>query len=442
MTGSKRLRVVIIGSGFGGLWALRALAHSDTEVLVIDSNDYHTFFPLLYQVAAAEIEPEEIVFPIRKLIRQQQNAQFLMEEVRTVDLEAHLVKTHTKVIPYDYLILALGSTSYFFGLPGAAEHAFPLRTMEQGIALRNHILQCFEQATYEPDPIKRHRLLTFVIVGAGPTGVEFAGALAELVYGPLKEDYRGLDPHEVRIVLLEAMDRLLPGLHAKLGQYAQKRLQKMGVDVHVEAPVREIAEGVILLKDSTSISEETVVWTAGVRGVRQIETWGLPTAKNGRIEVTPTLQVLDHPEVYVVGDLALLPDEQRKLPMVAPVAIQQGTAAAQNIIRQINGQKPNPFRYRNRGVLVTVGRNSAVADIFGHTFTGSFAWILWVSVHLFNLIGFRNRLFVLIDWAWDYFFYDRAVRIVLPKTIVSPHNSIREISQAKFVTQADNLPSS
>lgn len=416
-------RAVIVGAGFGGLWALRALAHSHTKVLVIDSNDYHTFFPLLYQVAAAEIEPEEIVFPIRKLIREQQNAQFLMEEVRAVDLEAHLVKTHARVIPYDYLILALGSTSYFFGVPGAAEHAFPLHTMEQGIALRNHILQCFEQATYESDPNRRPRLSTFVIVGGGPTGVEFAGALAELVYGPLRENYYGLDPHEVKVVLLEAMDRLLPGLPAKLGQYAEKRLEKMGVEVHVEAALKEIVEGTVLFKDGTSISEETVVWTAGVRGVPQIETWGLPTAKNGRIEVSPTLQVLEHPEVYVVGDLALLPGKQRKLPMVAPVAIQQGTAAAHNVIRQINGQKPRLFRYRNRGVLATIGRNSAVADIFGHTFTDFFAWILWVSVHLFNLIGFRNRLFVLINWAWDYFFYDRAVRVVLPKITAGQHNT-------------------
>ena len=269
MAVSKRPRVVIVGAGFGGLWTLRALAHSHTEVLVIDSNDYHTFFPLLYQVAAAEIEPEEIVFPIRKLIRKQQNAQFLMEEVRAVDLDAHLVKTHTRVIPYDYLILALGSTSYFFGVPGAAKHTFSLRTMEQGIALRNHILQCFEQATYESDPNKRRKLLTFVVVGGGPTGVEFTGALAELVYGPLKEDYYGLDPHEVRLVLLEAMDRLLPGLPAKLGQYAKKRLAKMGVEVHVEAAVREIVEGTVLLKDGTSIPEETVVWTAGVLEFRK-----------------------------------------------------------------------------------------------------------------------------------------------------------------------------
>lgn len=426
MTAPKRLRVVIVGAGFGGLWALRSLAQSGTEVLVIDSNDYHTFFPLLYQVAAAEIEPEEIVFPIRKLIRKQQNAQFLMDEVLAVDFKAHLVKTRTRVINYDFLILALGSTSYFFGLPGAAEHAFPLRTMEQAIALRNHILQCFEQATYESDPNKQ-RLQTFVVVGGGPTGVEFSGALAELVYGPLKKDYYGLDPHRVRVVLLEAMDRLLPGLPAKLGQYAEKRLEKMGVEVHVGAAVKEIAEDTVLLKDGTSISEQTVVWTAGVRAVQQIETWGLPTAKNGRIEVLPTLQVPGHPEVYVVGDLAILLDEQHKLPMVAPVAIQQGTTAAHNVVRQISGQKPSPFQYRNRGVLATIGRNSAVADIFGHAFTGFFAWILWVSVHLFNLIGFRNRLFVLIDWAWDYFFYDRAVRIVLPKVMVSQQAVAKEL---------------
>jgi len=413
---TKRLRVVVVGAGFGGLWSLRSLAHSDADVLLIDSNNYHTFFPLLYQVAAAEIEPEEIVFPIRKLLRKQQNARFLMEEVLAVDLIAHLVKTQTRIIHYDYLILALGSTSYFFGVPGAAEHTFPLRTMEQAITLRNHILECFEQATHEPDPNMRQRLLTFVVVGGGPTGVEFAGALAELAYGPLRKDYVDLDSHEVKVVLLEAMDRLLPGLPIKLGNYAKKRLEKMGVEVHVGAAVKEIGEMTVVLIDGSSIHEQTVVWTTGVRGVQQVETWGLPTDKNGRVEVLPTLQVPGYPEVYAVGDLAVLPDEQHKLPMVAPVAIQQGTIAAQNVTRQINGQNPKPFQYRNRGVLAAIGRNSGVAQVFGHTFTGFFAWILWVTVHLFNLIGYRNRLFVLIDWAWDYFFYDRAVRILLPKT--------------------------
>jgi len=416
---SRRPRVVIIGAGFGGLWAARALAHSAVEVQLLDRHNYHTFLPLLYQVAAAELEPEEIAYPVRSIFRKRPNVRFAMAEVKGVDLTAQVVQTAERVIPYDFLILALGSTSHFFGVPGAAEHAFPLKTLDQGIFLRNHILRCFERAVQEPDAPQRRRLLTFAIVGGGPTGVEFAGALAELIRGPLVKDYPMIDFREVRVVLLEATDRLLPGLPKRLQAYALARLRRMGIEVRLEAMVGQMKRGAVQLKDGTVLPAATVVWTAGVRGEPLAEQWGLPTARHGRVAVLPTLQVPGHPQVYVIGDLAYLEEDGRPLPMIAPVAVQQGTVAAGNIVRQLAGEAPLPFRYRDPGTMVTIGRNAAVAHVFGRAFTGFPAWVLWLSVHLVNLIGFRNRLFVLTNWAWDYFFYERAVRLILPNGLSS-----------------------
>lgn len=423
-------RVVIVGAGFGGLWAARALARHPVEVLLIDRSNYHTFFPLLYQVAAAELEPEGIVHPVRSILRRFRNVHFALTEVQGLDLTHRMLKTEAQEIPYDYLILAVGSTSHFFGVAGAAQHAFPLKAMEEAIALRNHILFCFERAVFEPDREKRKQLLTFVIVGGGPTGVEFAGALAELIRGPLVKDYPTLDFREVRVILLEALDGLLPGFPDRLREYAKLRLQQMGVEVWVKATVTEITLETVPLKDGTMIPTETVVWTAGVQGDPTVQPWGLPTAKNGRVPVLPTLQVPGHPEVYVVGDLAYLEENGQSLPMVAPVAIQQGVAAARNIGRQVAGLPPLPFRYQDRGMMVTIGRNAAVAQVGRWNFSGFVAWVIWLSVHLFNLIGFRNRLIVLINWAWDYFLYERAIRLILP----TPRRKIqqREVVERRF----------
>jgi NADH dehydrogenase len=419
---TDRPRVVIVGAGFGGLWSARALARTRAEVLLLDRSNYHTFFPLLYQVAAAELEPEDIAFPVRSILRRLPNVQFALAEVEAIDPLARLVKTADRAIPYDYLILAVGSTSHFFALPGALEYSFPLKTLEQAVTLRNHILCCFERASQEPDAARRERILTFAIVGGGPTGVEFAGALSELIHGPLCKDLPRLDLREVHVVLLEAMDRLLSGQPERLGAYALQRLRKMGVEVRIRAMVSEITATAVRLKDGTVIPAETVIWTAGVRGAGaplaldsgQVHAWGLPTARNGQIPVLPTLQVRDHPEIYVVGDLARVEEDGKPLPMIAPVAIQQGTQAARNIGRQLAGQDPLPFRYRDRGAMTTIGRNAAVAYVWGHAFTGFFAWAIWLIVHIFNLIGFRNRLIVIINWAWDYFFFERGVRLILP----------------------------
>ncbi|RPI07105.1 MAG: NAD(P)/FAD-dependent oxidoreductase [Ignavibacteriae bacterium] len=410
----RRSRVVIIGAGFGGLWAARAFTHSPVEVMLLDRNNYHTFFPLLYQVAAAELEPEDIVYPVRSLARNLRHTDFCLAEVQSIDFANHAVATQKFSIPYDFLIISTGSVTHFFDVPGAKQYSFPLKTLDQAVTLRNQILYSFERAIHERDPNRRRRLLTFTIVGGGPTGVEFAGALVELIRGPLFKDFRRLDFHEVRVVLLEAMGNLLSGLPERLSAYALKRLHRMGVDVQLQATVNEITPQSLKLKNGTVIPTETVVWTAGVRGDPIAQSLHLPVGRNGRVRVLPTLQLAGHPDVYIIGDLVHAEEGGQLLPMLAPVAMQQGTAAARNISRQIEGLDPLPFQYRDPGTMATIGRHAAVATIGGRMFTGFPAWIVWLSVHLYKLIGFRNRLVVLINWAWDYFFYERAVRLILP----------------------------
>lgn len=419
MTGD-RPRVVVVGAGFGGLQAVRTLAGAPADVVLLDRNNYHTFLPLLYQVAAAELEATDISYPVRTILRKLPNASFLMAEVKRIDLDGGFVEADGLFMSYDFLILAAGSVPHFFGVEGAAEYAFPLYSLSQGIALRSHILRCFERAVHEADTAKRQRMLTFAIVGGGPTGVEFAGALAELIHGPLVKDYPDLDPQEVRIVLLEALDSLLSFLPEKLPNYTLTRLRKMCVDVRLKAIVNQITPQSVHLKDGTVIPTETVAWTAGVRGDPRIQDWGLPTARGGRVQVLPTLQVPEHPAVYVVGDLAYLEMDGRPLPMVAWVAKGQGKAAARNIARQIAGQELKPYRYRDLGSMVTIGRNAGVARLGNQAFTGLLAWVAWLTVHLITLIGFRNRLMVLLSWAWDYFFFERAARLILPQDADSP----------------------
>ncbi len=424
---NRRPRVVIVGAGFGGLWAARTLAGAPVDVLLIDRNNYHTFFPLLYQVAAAELDPEQIIYPVRTILRKLPNVSFAMAEVTGIDLANRYIKTEGSLFPYDYLILAMGSTSYYFGVPGAAEYTFPLKTLEHGTAIRNHILCSFERATYETDEERRQRLLTFTVVGGGATGVEFAGALAELIRGPLTKDYPGIDFKKIKILLLEAADSLISMMPDELCRYALERLRWMGVDVRLKTTVSRIDPNAVYLGDGISIPTETVIWTAGVRGNPMAQSWGLPTARAGRVSVEETLQLSDYPDVYVVGDLSYTEEDHRSLPLVAPVAVQQGIAAAKNIKRRIQGRKLEPFHYNDRGTMVTIGRNAAVAKIGHRNYTGFFAWIIWLIVHLFNLIGFRNRLLVMINWSWYYFFFEYAVRFIFPSEIAGAAPcSIRE----------------
>ncbi len=409
-----RPRVVVLGVGFSGLFAVESLGNKDVDVTVIDRHNYHLFFPLLYQVAAAELEPEDIAYPVRHFIRKWRNVRFLLGSVDQVDFDNRLVKTKTHTIPYDYLIIGLGSRPFFFGVQGAEDYAYPLKSLDHAIALRNQILYCLEMASCELDAQERRRWLTFTMVGGGPTGVEFAGAIAELINETLERHYPSLRVEETRVLLIEAGEHLLTGFPTSLGDYAQSRLEKMGVEVMVQSQVVEIGPRSLRLKDGTSIPTRTVTWTAGVQGIRGAGQWGLPTARNGQVEILPTLQVPEHPEVYVAGDLAHFLVDDHPLPMVAQVAIQQGRAAARNILRQQQGLEPQPFHYHDRGMLAVIGRNSAAAEIWGRNWTGFIAWVIWLTVHILYLIGFRNRLLVLMNWAWDYFASQRNVDLMIP----------------------------
>ena len=406
-------RVVIAGAGFGGLWAARALAGEQVTVHLLDKHNYHTFLPLLYQVAAAELEPGLIARSVRSLVRGQRNVRVAMAAVERIDLHRQVVDSEEQAFPYDYLILALGSVNHFFAVPGAEANCFTLKSMEEGIALRNHILRCIETASHVAAADARRRLLTFVIIGGGPTGVEYAGALAELLFQPLATDYPELDlRREARVILVEATDRLLPGVGG--GEYASRRLAAMGVEVRLKCAVAEITDNAVVLAGGETIATAAPVWTAGVTGAPLTSAPPLVRVRGGRIPVRPTLQTLEFDNVFVVGDLAYLEQDGVMLPGVAQVAMQQGVHVAANLGRARRGLPLQPFRYRDKGAMATIGRNAAVARIGDRLFTGFVAWLLWLAVHIAFLIGFRNRLGVLLNWAWNYIFYERAVRLILP----------------------------
>jgi len=410
-------KVVIVGAGFGGLWVARTLARQPVEVTLIDRNNYHSFFPLLYQVSAAEIEPEEISIPIRSILRKKPNIDFDLAQVGRIDLENRRVICEDHELVYDYLVLAAGSNTNYFNIPGAQDFCYSLKNMDQAIILRNHILACFEHARHEPDVEKRRKRLTFLVIGGGATGIEFAGALSELIHGPLQKDFAGLDFSQVKLIMIEGQEALLPMLPPVMQLYTRKKLDKMGVEVRLNARVKQVSADGIVLADGFTIPSETVVWTAGVCGGLTPGMIDLPSTRDARLEVTPTLQVPGHPEIYVVGDLAAFKHQDRFLPMVAPVAVSQGICAGKNILRDIRQLPLQAFRHKDKGSMVVIGRNSGTACIGGFHFTGFIAWALWVFIHLMKLVGFRNRLLVLINWAWDYLFFERSVRLIQPTRV-------------------------
>ncbi|MBF0464205.1 MAG: NAD(P)/FAD-dependent oxidoreductase [Nitrospirae bacterium] len=410
-----RKRVVIVGAGFGGLWAAKSLANKkNVDVLLVDRNNYHTFFPLLYQVAAAELEPEDIVYPIRSTLRKYSNVKFIMADIEKIDFANKIVKSSGYAIHYDYLVLATGTVTQFFDTPGAAQHTFQLKNLHQGVELRNHILNCFELASRKISETQKQSLLTFTIVGGGPTGVEFSGALAELIHGPFKKDYPAIDFNYVHIILIEAANSLLLTFPKNLRDYAQNKLSRMGVEIMLQTFVSHVTGQTVHLKDKGVIPTETVVWTAGVCADPITEKWGTPVTRNNLVRVLPTLALEAYPEVFAIGDVSSIDEGRRQLPMTAPVALQQGVLTAKNILASIADKPLQPFTYKDRGAMVTIGRNSAVALIGKKTFTGFIAWILWLVIHLMNLIGFRNRVMVLINWAVDYLFLERAIRLIFP----------------------------
>lgn len=408
--------MVIIGAGFGGLWAARSLANKPVDVLVADRNNYHTFLALLYQVAAAELEAGDISYPVRSIFWKFPNVNFVMAHARRIDPQNRIIETDGDPISYDYLILSTGSVTHTFDIPGVATHAFYLKTLEEAVILKNHTI-CFEGAAHEADEERRRGLLTFVIVGGGATGVEYAGALSELIHGPLVQDYRTIDFQTVRIILVEAAEQLIADMPEAVRVYTLGQLKKMGIEVLLGVKVLEVTEDGVILSNQNRLFSRTVVWTAGVRGESVVENSNLPAGYDGRVPVLPTLQAPGFPEIYVIGDLASIREDDRALPLVAQVAIQSALSAAKNILRHIDGQPLQSFRYRDRGSMITIGRNNAGVVIGAKTYTGFFAWILWLVIHLVNLVGFRNRIMVLINWAWDYLLYERAVRFVFPSEI-------------------------
>ncbi len=404
--------VVIVGAGFGGLEAARRLANSPLRITLIDRHNYHLFQPLLYQVAIAGLSPVEIAYPVRSIFRRQRNLTFVMAEVAGVDLDARQVRTDHETFDYDTLILAVGSRTNFFGMKAIQDHGLQVKDIAGAVEIRNHLLRMCERASREKDGSIRRQLLTFVIVGGGPTGVETAGALAELIRLVLKRDDPRLNLDEVRVLLLEAGDTLVPTFPASLRKATEAMLCRKGVEVRLNAKVSAYQDDRVVLEDGTAISTRSLVWTAGARAEDLIDRLGIPQAVAGRASVDPFLRLPGHPEVFVIGDAACVMDGNASLPMLATVAAQEARSVVGNIRRSLAGRAGIPFRYRDPGLLATIGRNAAVADIAGLKLKGFPAWIVWVGLHIFRIIGFRNRLVVMINWAWDYFLYDRAVRLI------------------------------
>jgi NADH dehydrogenase len=410
---TPRPRVVIAGAGFGGLTCARTLKNAPVDVLIIDRNNYHLFTPLLYQVATAVLDPGEIARPVRGMIRPLPNADFLLANITGVDFEHRQLLTDHGPLPYDYLVLASGSQSDYFGNASLAQHAFGLKDLDEALAVRNRILLRFEEARWTDDRELRRTLLTFAVVGGGPTGVEMAGALAELTRLVLSQDYRDLDLDLVRVVLLEAGGWLLGTFAEPLREAARVSLEKKGVEVLLKAKVADVTESSIRLADGHEIPASTVIWTAGVRASAVGSDLGLPLGRQARVQVLPTLQVDGHPEAFVIGDLAGPEDGGAPLPMLIPVAMQEGRHVAATIREVLRGYGATNFLYKDPGIMATIGRNSAVAQLGPVRLTGFPGWLMWLFVHLINVISFRSRIVVLVNWAWDYLFYDRPIRLIL-----------------------------
>lgn len=411
---SGRPRVVVVGAGFGGLHVAAKLAHADVDVLMLDRNNYHGFWPLLYQVATAGLDPASIAYPARAILRKYRNTQFLMTEVSGVDFDRKLVLSGDQALPYDYLVLAAGSANNYFGDTALAAHTFGMKDLDEAEQLRNQLLRAFERAVVERDPVRRAALLTLVIVGGGPTGVELSGAFAELIRHVLRKDYPMLDVAEARVLLVEASDRILTSFPERLQRSARKRLEKMGVEIKLRTAVAAVDHDTVTFKDGTQINSSTVVWAAGVRAAELVDALGLTLGRSARVKVTAELNLPDRPDVFVIGDMAYLENAKsgQAYPMVAQVAMQMGTQAARNIRALIDGQPLARFRYFDKGQMATIGRRAAVFDAFGIRLSGFFAWMGWLLIHIIYLIGFRNRLVVLTNWAYNYFTYDRAVRLI------------------------------
>ncbi|HXY92816.1 MAG TPA: NAD(P)/FAD-dependent oxidoreductase [Acidimicrobiia bacterium] len=409
-------RVVIIGAGFGGLTAARTLAGTRTQVTLIDQHNFHTFSPLLYEVATAGIGPDDIAPSVRGVVRGYSNVEFHMARVASVDFDGRRVRlAEGDPIAYDYLVLAAGAVSSDFGVPGVREHALPLKSLEDATRVRSMVLQRFEATDRDPSLVEEGELRV-VVVGGGPTGVELCGALAELFTKVLARDFHGFDIGRAEVVCVEGTGALLGAFSPKSQAEARRELEARGVNVRLDAMITAVDADGVSFVDGTRLATKTVIWCAGVKANPLADRLGLPQSKRGEIEVRDDLTVADHPEVFVIGDLGAARDRRgRPYPQLAPVAMQQARHVARGILRRERGKKIRRFRYVDKGSMATIGRRSAVAELpFRIRLGGTLGWLSWLGLHLVFLIGFRNRLVVLVNWVWNYFTFDRGNRIIIP----------------------------
>lgn len=411
----KRIRrfgkpfVVVIGAGFAGLEAAKRLKGQDVEVLMIDKNNFHLFQPLLYQVATAGLDPTAVAYPVRAILRESSNVHFRVADVNKINRKDQTLNTSIGTIGYDFLIVATGSETNFFGQESTRRSAHELKTLKDGVSLRNHVLLSFEKAVSEKDEKERLAFKTIVIIGGGATGVELAGAYAELVRHVIRKDFPMLDTSQIKILLLEGSSSLLPGFPGSLRDEAYRKLKRMGIKVKLNCLVSSVEGDMIHLKDGGVIKAKNIVWTAGVKGQALANNLTEDKAKNGRVKVSDMLHLPDDEKVFIAGDLSYV---EPGYPLMAPVAIQQGRCAAENVLRSARGELLKGFKYKDRGMMATIGRKSAVASVYGISFKGFFAWLVWLFVHILWLIGFRNKLIALINWSYNYFTYERGVRLI------------------------------
>jgi NADH dehydrogenase len=408
----ERKKIVIVGGGFAGLWAVRRLRGTPVDITLVDRSNHHLFQPLLYQVATAGLAAPSIAAPLRHILRRQPNVTVLMGEVQRIDTAARRVHVDERALDYDFLLVASGATHAYFGNDQWARHAPGLKTLDDAFVIRRRILDAFERAEATRSDAERDACLTFVVIGGGPTGVELAGTLAEIARHTLVKDFRHIDPRKARVLLVEAGPRVLSTFDEGLSTRARQQLERLGVEVHTGQPVTDIGEHYLVF-GGQRIAARTILWGAGVAASPLGRQLGAALDRAGRVRVNPDLSLPDHPEVFVAGDLAHLQQDGRQIPGVAPAAKQMGTCAAENMLARLAGRDTRPFRYKDWGALATIGRHSAVAQLPTLRFSGILAWWFWLVLHILFLIGFRSRIIVLINWAWSYFTYERGARIIL-----------------------------
>lgn len=409
--------VVVIGGGFGGLNAVKTFEKQPVRVTLIDRWNHHLFQPLLYQVATGALAPSDIASPLRSIFRRQENVEVMLAEVMAIDLNAREARLADGTVPYDYLILAAGARSTYFGHHEWEPLAPGLKSIDDAVEVRRRVFLAFEEAERTTDPATRKRFMTFVIVGGGATGVELAGAIAEIAHESLAGEFRTIDPNHTRILLVDGGDRVLAAFPPSLSRRAMRDLESLGVEVRLHTRVTNVEDGAVVIGDER-IETQTVIWAAGVTPSPLAHTLGVPLDHSGHVRVQPDLSIAGHPEVFAIGDLSTLNGADGKpLPGLAPVAQQEGTLAARNIVRRVKGEPTRPFKYVDKGTLATIGRNRAVADIFHVRLAGIVAWFMWAFVHIALLIGFRNRFTVMMEWIWAYFTRQRGSRLLE----VGPH---------------------